>query len=66
MFRKIKDARRAKGLTQKELAERSGVSRVTINALETGKLTNTKTDTLRSIAKALGLTLDEIFFGEGD
>ena len=66
MFQKIRAARVAKGMSQEKLAEISGISRSTIIGLENGKITNTKTDTLRSIAKALGLTIDEIFFGEGD
>ena len=64
MFRKIRDARIARGMTQEELSERSGVSRVTIIGLENGKILNAKTGTLRKIASALGMTLDEIFFGD--
>lgn len=33
----IRDRRAARGWTQQELAERAGVSRQTINAVETGK-----------------------------
>jgi len=33
----VRDRRSARGWTQQELAERAGVSRQTINAIETGK-----------------------------
>lgn len=66
MFRKIKQARISKGISQEKLAELSGISRATIVGLENGRITNSKTDTLRSIAKALDMTMDELFFGEGD
>src|SRR5205085_404303 len=51
--------RRAKGLTQEELAERSGLSVRTIRRLETGESVNPQLDTVRLLADALGLTPDE-------
>ena len=65
LFRKIKDARLYKGMTQEELSRRSGVSRATIISLENGKSINVKTETLRKIASALDMTMDVLFFGEG-
>lgn len=62
MFKKIKDIRIENGMTQADLAEASGVSRFTIIGLETGKITNTKTDTIRKIANGLGVSVDAIFF----
>lgn len=59
---KIKDYRCAIGMTQVELAKRSGVSRSIISGLESGSITVTKTDTLSKIAKALGKKVSEIFF----
>ena len=58
---KIKDVRDQKGMSQTELARKSGISRVTIWALETGKQQDTTTSTLTSIADALGVSIDEIF-----
>ena len=65
MFKKIKDVRISKGMSQVELAKASGVSRVTIIGLESGNITNTQTDTIRKIAKALGVSIDTIFFDAG-
>jgi len=48
-------------MTQEELAAKSGVSRATISALENGKPIST-TKTLVNIAKALGTSVDKIFF----
>ena len=64
VFQKIKDARLAKGMTQEELSQRSGVSRQTIIGLESGKIRNSKTDTLRQIASALDMTMDALFFDD--
>ena len=49
----IQSRRRAIGLTQEQLAERSGVSRVTINRIERGKL-NPSMKTLSRLARAMG------------
>lgn len=64
MFKKIRDIRIAKGMSQVELAEKSGVSRFTIIALESGSLTNTHFSTLFKIAKALDVALDDLFFDQ--
>ena len=59
---KIKDLREARAMTQEELAEKSGVSRGTISALENEESKNATTSTLMKLAIALGVTLDELFF----
>lgn len=59
---KIKEARRQKNMTQEELSKRSGVSRTTISALENGTSRATSTKTLLNIARALGITVEELFF----
>ena len=64
MFEKIKDVRTAKGMSQVELAEKSGVSRFTIIALENGSLTDTHFSTLLKLANALEVTIDNLFFGD--
>ena len=65
VFRKIKKVRIENGMSPEELSKISGVSRATIIGLENGKITNTKTETLRKIADGLGVTVDVLFFDEG-
>jgi len=50
----------AKGLTQEELAERSGLKQPNIARMETGKAAPTL-DTLRRVAAAMGYRLDVRF-----
>ena len=57
-------ARKSKGLTQEELADKSGVSRGTISALENGSMRNTTSKTLLKLAQALNTSVDRIFFTE--
>ena len=59
---KIKEAREAAKMTQEELAEKSGISRVTISGLENGIERATSTKTLSAIAGALGVSVGELFF----
>lgn len=61
---KIKEVREVRKMTQEELAEKSGVSRGTISALENGSVRTTTTKTLFKLAKALGTSVDQIFFAE--
>lgn len=61
---KIKEIRDKKRMTQDELAKKSGVSRVTISGLENGTERTTTTKTLQRIARALEVSLDQIFFDE--
>lgn len=62
---KIKEFREARGMTQEQLSQSSGISRGTISALENGTTRTTTTKTLLQIAKALDTTVDQIFFEEG-
>lgn len=57
----IKSIRDKKNMTQEELSETSGVSRAIIAGLESGSRTNTSTDTLCKIARALGVDVSDIF-----
>ena len=61
---KIREVREAKNISQEELSQKSGVSRSIISALENGK-TNTTSKTLANIAKALGVSVDQIFYTDG-
>lgn len=60
---KIREARKASGFTQEELAKRAKVSRATIIGLENGSITVTTTETLTKIAGALNKKVSEIFLG---
>ena len=61
---KIKEIREAKGTTQEELSRSSGISRVTISGLENGTERATTTKTLKALANALGVPVEQIFFNE--
>lgn len=63
---KIKELREAMKMTQEELAEKSGVSRGTISALENGIDRTTTSKTLVKLAQALDTTVGCIFFTKGD
>lgn len=65
MGNKIKELREAMKMTQEELAEKSGVSRGTISALENGIDRTTTSKTLVKLAQALDTTVDRIFFTKG-
>ncbi|WMI81636.1 helix-turn-helix transcriptional regulator [Anaerotignum sp. MB30-C6] len=56
----IKVARAQLDMTQKQLAERVGVSRQTMNAIEQGEY-NATIKLCRAICKVLGKSLDELF-----
>lgn len=57
---KLKSARAALDMSQKDLAERVNVSRQTMNAIESGDY-NPTINLCRAICKVLGKSLDEIF-----
>lgn len=58
---KVRNARKACGLSQQELASRAGVSRQTIIAIEKGNY-NPTINLCIIICKILGKTLDELFW----
>ena len=61
---KVRNRREQLGMTQDELARKSGVSRQTISAIETNSERNTSTKTLQRIASAMETTVRELFFNE--
>jgi putative transcriptional regulator len=58
---KLKSARAALDLSQQELADKVGVSRQTINAIEKGDY-NPSINLCIAICKVLGKTLDDLFW----
>ena len=63
--KRVKQCRERLGISQEELAEKSGVSRGTISALENGVDRTTTSKTLVKLAQALNTSVDRIFFTEG-
>lgn len=63
---KIREIREAQGITQEELAAKSGISRATLWALERDDAKVTTTKTLISIADALNVPPESLFCTEGD
>lgn len=57
---KIREIRKSQRMTQAELAEKSGVSRVTICTLEKKKDRITTSETLIRIARALDVSVDQL------
>lgn len=62
MKNKLKEVREEIGLSQEELAQKAGVSRVTISGIESGRMNVAKTDTLTKLADALGKKVTYLFF----
>jgi putative transcriptional regulator len=58
---KLKAARAILDMSQQDLADKVGVSRQTINAIEKGDY-NPSINLCITICKALGKTLDELFW----
>ena len=59
----MKEARARAGLSQQELADRLGVSRQTVNAIEKGDY-NPTIRLCVGICRVLGLTLNDLFWEE--
>lgn len=58
----LKIARLKKGIKQKQLAERVGVSQQYITSLENGRNDNPTRKVMLKIAEELGCTVQELFF----
>ncbi|MCC5033312.1 helix-turn-helix transcriptional regulator [Streptomyces sp. WAC 00631] len=63
MKNRITDLRAERGWTQADLAQRAGVSRQTINAIETGKFDPSLPLAFR-LAKLFDLRIEELFLYE--
>lgn len=61
MAYRIKELREKKKLTQEQLAQKSGVSRMTIIALENNEEHEALVGTLKSLANALEVPVSKLF-----
>jgi putative transcriptional regulator len=64
MISRVRELRGSQGWSQSELAERLGVSRQTVNAIETGKY-DPSLPLAFTIARLFALTIEQIFQPEG-
>ncbi|MDD4775970.1 MAG: helix-turn-helix transcriptional regulator [Syntrophomonas sp.] len=62
---RLKSARAAKDMSQKDLADAVGVTRQTVNAIESGDY-NPTINLCIAICRVLGKTLNDIFWEEGN
>ena len=60
MNNRLKVLRAEKNITQDELANLCGISRTTVNSIETGKVIPNG-DTMLNLSKALGEPIEKIF-----
>jgi len=59
----IKKLREAKGLSQEKLARLADVANNTLIKMESGENKNPTLETLKKVAKALGVSVDELING---
>lgn len=59
---KIKKYRNERGITLKELAEKSGISSGYLSHLENGSRDNPSKEVMENISAALGLSIPDVFF----
>lgn len=64
MNNSVRKYREELGLTQEQLAQKSGVSRPTISMIETNSLDNIESKTMLKLATALNCDIGDIFFKE--
>jgi HTH-type transcriptional regulator, competence development regulator len=57
---KVRATRQRKGMNQKELAKASGITPATVSRVEKGQVKQLKSDALKRLARALGVTIDEL------
>lgn len=55
---RVRNLRLAKGMNQSELANRSNLSAATISRIENGKIQQVKSEALKQLADALGVSVD--------
>lgn len=62
---RLREARRLKGLSQKDVARQTGIGEKTISSFETGmRIHSLKVDQLEKLATAYGMTLEQLMSAE--
>ena len=61
MDNRVRERRKELQMSQSELSKRSGISRTTLNKIESGRQTNVKTSTIISISRSLDTEPDKLF-----
>lgn len=64
MKNRLKELRESRGMTQKDVAEKVGVSRQAVNAVETGKF-DPSIWLAYDLSKFFGMSIEEMFDFEG-
>ncbi len=57
---KLREVRQSQGMSYRKLAARSGVSLSQIEKIESGYTNNPKLETVYKLAKALGVTINDL------
>jgi transcriptional regulator with XRE-family HTH domain len=60
----LRKLRKERGLTQRELADKAGITQYTVSEIELGHRIDPHPTTLRKLAKALGISVGEFFAEE--
>lgn len=60
-MKSMKEIREEKGITQIELAKQCGIQQATVSDIERGRVKSPSVDTAQKIAKALGVSIGELF-----
>jgi transcriptional regulator with XRE-family HTH domain len=63
---RLRELRTAAGLTQQELAVKAGLSMSAVAHLEGGRIPDPRLSTLKALARALGVSLDDLARDEGE
>src|SRR5436309_1402890 len=62
----VRTLREEKGLNQKQLAELAGISQATISRIENGDIRELKSESVKKLADALGVSVDYLLSEEPD
>lgn len=61
---RVRHFRRAKKMTQPQLAKSAGIAQSAVSGIETGEKKNPGIETVKALAKALGVSVADLLDGE--